>query len=424
MLVQKFGGGILANRQDFERAAAIIQQRKPEVVVVSAMQGVTDQLINLIQLASNKKPFSIQLWGIKKMHLGLAKNKVNEIESILTKLEKLLQGISCTGEYSDKLYAQIVSRGEYLSALVMQSYLSSYSFWPAENGIAAQGDYLNARCNFSATKKPPAYSIVTGFYGINKAGEICLFGRGGSDYTAGAVAKIIGAEKVEFWKNVDGFMTTDPKIATKALMINQLSFEEAAELCRFGAKILHPSALEPLLNTKTHVEIKNVLKPEANGTTIGQKTTRNEIAAITGRKSIAAISVSGNELVEGFGIAAKILTNVAEAKVPIDVIATAQANVSFTVEEQNSNAAVQSLVGLQQFEVTTKQKLALIGIVGNGIKGNPAIISKIFAALARQGIQIEMISQGASEIDLSIIVNQGDYEKAIQSIHNTFFGEN
>ena len=420
-LVQKFGGGILATKSDFQTVAKIVEKTNPTVVVVSAVQGVTDELISLLGIAKNGKDFSKQLEKLRSKHAELNDKKTGEIEKVFSEIEKVLKGVSYTGEYSDKLYASVVSRGEYLSAIILQSYLKDYVFWPAENGITATGSYINARCDFENMKKPPAKSIVTGFYGVNEKKEVCLFGRGGSDYSAGIIAKTLNAEKIEFWKNVDGFMTADPRIVKNARFISQLSFEEAAELCRFGAKILHPSSLEPLHKNKTVVEIKNVFKPKEKGTRISQVKGNNEIAAVTGRKNLAAISISGNEMVEAFGIAAKILTRVADANIPVDVIATGQANISFTVEEKDALAAKEALRGLEQFEIRHKEGLALIGIVGNGIKGNPKVISQVFAALSKQGIKSEMISQGASEIDLSIIVSQEQYEKAIQNIHQEFF---
>ncbi len=421
MLVQKFGGGILSNAREIETVANIVKQAQPDLVVVSALNEVTNQLIELVQKAKNSGDFSSDLSVLKERHLEIVKNE--QIEKTFNELEKLLKGISYTGEYSDKLYALIVSRGEYLSALILKRYLPQYTFWPSEKGIFCNGsEYLNARCNFQKTITPPVKSVVTGFYGLNENKEVCLFGRGGTDYTAGVLARITNAEKLEFWKNVDGFMTADPKIA-KAQLIKKLSFEEASELSRFGAKILHPSALEPLQGTQTVVEIKNILKPSENGTKLAEKTAKNEIAAITGRKNLAVISVSGNEMVQAFGIASKILTAVADAGIPVDVIATAQANISFSVEEKDAGTALSALKSLENFEVSQKRNLALVGIVGKGIKGNPSFAAKIFTVLACNDIAIEMISQGASEIDLSLIVNEKNYEKAIQNIHNEFFGE-
>ncbi len=422
MLVQKFGGGILANKTDFQRVADIVKKTHGDIVVVSAVQGVTDELISMLEKAKKGEAFSKQLKTLLKKHVEINGREDREITNVFAEIEKLLIGISYTGECSEKLYATIVSRGEYLSALLLCSYLQEYLFWPAEKGIAAKGSYTNARCDFAKTKKPLVKSIVTGFYGVNEKSEVCLFGRGGSDYTASAIARIVNADKVQFWKNVDGFMTADPKIVN-AKLIEQLSFEEAAELSRFGAKILHPSCLEPLLGTSVKVEVKNVLKPETRGTLISKKSNASEISAVTGRKGIAVISVSGNEMVEAFGIASRILTRVANANISVDAIATAQANISFTVDEKQAVQAVESLKNLEQFEVKSKKELALVGIVGNGLKGNPATISRVFSSLSQSNVNIEMISQGASEIDLSIIVKQRDYEKAVQAIHDKFFGE-
>ncbi len=439
-LVQKFGGGILATKQDFQHVASVIEKTKPTAVVVSAVQGITDEFIQLISKARNGKTSKTQLEALKQKHILLEnennnksnnKNKTKnesdnknktEIENEFDKIEKLLKGIKYTGECSEKLYAQIVSRGEYLSALILSSYLPGYTFWPAENGINANGSYSNSRNDISKTKKPPMHSIITGFYGVNEAGEVCLFGRGGTDYTAAIIARTLNADKLEFWKNVDGFLTADPRIVKNAKFIESLSFEEASEICRFGAKILHPSAMEPLIGTKTIIEIKNVEKPQNKGTIISQGENKSEVAAVTGRQNIAAISVSGDEMVEAFGIASKILTRVANSNISVDVIATGQANISFTISEKDAENALNSLRDLNaNFNISKKADLALVGVVGIGIKRNPQVLSRIFSALSAENIGVEMVSQGASEIDFSLIVENSNYEKAIKAIHEEFF---
>ncbi len=420
MLIHKFGGAILTSKQDIQRAVGIIEQRRPGVVVVSALNGVTDELINLLQKArKGEEAFTPGLGVLRQKHVELSKSE--EVARVFAGLEKLLTGISCVGEYSDRLYSFVLSRGEYLSALIF-SEATGYSFWPAEKGIAALGDYLNSRCDFPRSTAPPLNSVVTGFYGVNSKGEACLFGRGGTDYTAACMAKLLGAEKLEFWKNVDGFMSADPRIEPSAKFLEKLSFEEASELCRFGAKILHPSALEPLFGTTAAVEVKNIYKPEQGGTVIANGGAGNHLAAVTGRNNVAVVSVSGNEMVQAFGIAARILGKVADAGISVDAIATAHANISFSVEERDAERAAVALTDFRQFEIKSKKDLALVGIIGNGIKTNSSFISRVFSALAKSDVRVEMISQGASEIDLSLIVNKRDYEKAVQAIHAEFFG--
>ncbi len=422
MLVQKYGGGILANKHDFERVAAVIKQTKPYSVVVSAVQGVTDELIAMLETAKHGGVPIEQLSTLKKKHLEITNGNKKEIETTLDKLKQTLTGVSLTGEYSEKLYAAVVSRGEYLSALTLASYLPTYSFWPSEKGLNANGSYVNSRNDVLKTKKPPKNSIITGFYGINEAGEVCLFGRGGTDYTASIIGKVLKADRIEFWKNVDGFLSADPRLVENSKFIKSLSFEEASEICRFGAKILHPSAMEPLTGTRTIIEIKNVDKPNYTGTIISEGENKSEVAAITGRQKIAVISVSGNEMVEAFGIASKILTRIANANISVDVIATGQANISFTVSENHAKKAVNSLNDLtMQFDIGQKSNLALIGVVGSGIKRNPKVLSRIFSALSSKNIGVEMISQGASEIDLSLIVENANYENAIKAVHEEFF---
>ncbi len=418
MMVQKFGGGILATRGDVQRAARIVADTQPAAVVVSALRGVTDQLVGLLQKAANKQEFLGDLLVLQQRHAEMSRSR--QVQEVFEELEKILTGVSRIGEYSDKLYAYVLSRGEYLSALIL-SEKTGYAFWPAENGIATKGNYLNGRCDFSLSSAPPLYSVVPGFYGINEKKEVCLFGRGGTDYSAAVIARLLNADRLEFWKNVDGFMSADPKVEPRAKLVGELSLEEASELSRFGAKILHPSAIEPLLGTRIVAEVKNVERPEKRGTVIANGKTTNHVAAITGRKGVAVVSVSGDEMVEAFGIASKILGRVADAGIAVDVIATAQANISFSVDEADVNKAVNALSDLEQFQVSKKSNLALVGIVGSGVKSSPAFAAKVFSSLAEAGISVEMISQGASEIDLSLVVREENYERAVQSIHGEFF---
>src|SRR3989338_4526542 len=420
MLVQKFGGGILSSLEDIQRIVSVISASKPRVVVVSALQGVTDELLKIVDLALAQKDFQTGLVALRQRH-NVAQTA---LEDVFNELEKILTGVSYTAEVSERLRAYVLSRGELLAALVLHAYLPDFSLIPAEKfGLIAHGPYANARCDFKKTKikLPNENVITTGFYAPNENNEICLFGRGGSDYSAAAFARSLNARRIEFWKNVDGFLTADPRIVPCAKHILDMGFEEASEVCRFGAKILHPSALEPLVGTKIVAEIKNIMQPDNRGTQIYKECKRNEIAAIAGRKNLAVISVSGNEMVEAFGIASKILTRIADANIPVDVIATGQANISFTVEQVYGKQALHALADLNNFDVKLKEPLALVGIVGNAIKNNPSFIARVFAVLSSQHINVEMISQGASEIDLSLVVDQKNYDHVIREFHKEFF---
>ncbi|MBI5176471.1 aspartate kinase [Candidatus Micrarchaeota archaeon] len=439
MLVQKFGGGILSSAADYGRTAAIVRASKPYCVVVSAMGGVTDELISLLHAAREGKSFSNALFALKEKHRNALEGNYpdggkvgghfaaasKQIDSVFSDIEKILTGVGYTREYSGRLYALVLSRGEFLSAHILSSHLPDFSAWPSENGFAAKGDFLNSRCDFERTVKPPERSVVTGFYGMGGDGEVRLFGRGGGDYSASCVARAIGAEKVEFWKNVDGFMTADPRVAGSASLVREMCFEEASEVCRFGAKILHPCALEPLWGTGAVAEVRNFLAPQKRGTLISEDNARKEIASIAGKTGIAVLSVSGEEFVGSSGIASAILSQVAQAGIPVDVIATAQANMSFTIDGKDLEGALGALGGMEgisKFSLNHKAGLSLVGVVGAGLKRHPRCVSRVFSSLAKAGVGVEMVSQGAGEIDLSLVVPQGDYETAVRAIHDEFFG--
>lgn len=422
MIVAKFGGGILSSKEDYIKVAKVLEDRDIKIAVVSAVNGVTDKLIELIEKALSGNDFQKELIELENKHTALSNGKEEGVKEVFEQIKKILIGINYTKEISPRLRASVLSRGEYLSALILQSHAPSFKFNPAEKlGLIAHGDYLNARCDFTKSSiRNKEKIITTGFYAPNGAGEICLFGRGGSDYSAGVIAKLVKAKKLEFWKNVDGFLTADPRIVKEARKIEEMSFDEAAEICRFGAKILHPSALEPLYGTGTVVETKNILKPDQKGTLMYEKCTKNKIASIAGKKDVSIVSVSGNEMVQAFGIAAKILSMIANAGITVDAIATAQANISFTIEKKEGKKAIAALADLDSFKISLKEDCALIGIVGEGVKNDSSFLSNVFFVLAKKEIRTQMVSQGASESDISLIIEQKNYENAIKAIHKKF----
>ncbi|MEK6924398.1 MAG: aspartate kinase [Candidatus Micrarchaeota archaeon] len=425
MLVQKFGGGILAEAGDFDRAAAIVLTANADFVVVSAVQGVTDALIGLVGKAQRGEAVQGELDALRERHAQLFEpgdsRAVEPVARVFSELGNDLREVSAAGACSPALCAKVVSRGEFLSGLALASRLPGYSFWPAEQGLAAVGGFENARCDLVSSAVPPRKSVVTGFYGVNPAGEVCLFGRGGSDYTAGVVARLAGASKLEFWKNVDGFMTTDPRLAPTARLISRLSFAEASELAHFGAKVMHPAALEPLQGTGCRVEVKNVFNPAAVGTVLEEVVAGAGAVAVAGKRGVALVSVSGDGMVGVSGVVSDVLGRVAQAGVSVDVIGTTQANVSFTIAEGDLGRVQSALSQLEGFKVDCKGELAVVSIVGGGVN-SPAFVSRVFSALASQGVRIELVSQGSSGIGLSVAIREGDYGVAVNAVHDEFFG--
>jgi len=386
--------------------------------------------------------------SIKKMHKDyLAFISTEEIQKKaefilddkISLLEKFLYGISYLKEISPRSRDLVQSFGERLSPVVLEAFLLDNNvpaeFVDAEEaGIKCEGQFENALVNLESTKKnlftnakpilDEKVLLLPGYYGVDDSGDVKTFGRGGTDYSAGFIANIFDAE-LEIWKDVSGFMTADPKVVPMAKQIDFLNYEEAEELGYLGAKILHPKTISPLRAKGLCAEVKNIFAPEIKGTIIGpvKQKSAETIKSIASTKDVAVITVKSSSMVNNPGFASEIFSLLSEKNIAVDLIATSEIAISFSVDGKSLPIAVNALKTLENFcpcEITSAKELSLIGAIGQGVRGVAGTAGRLFGALGKEGISVELITQSASEINISFIVKKNDLEKAIKAVHREF----
>lgn len=461
-IVMKFGGTSVANGKNISDVANLIAKHAGKdcrvIVVVSALDGVTDQLIQAAEEAKKGKREYIRDFKQKilKRHLSAAKEAIKdkqieeEIEQVLKarvgELEQVLTGIGYVGELTQKSRDYVLSFGEKLSAPIVSGALEDQGLEAqhltgGEAGIVTDSNFGEAGLLMNVTKyqvknkiepllKKGAIPVITGYIAATQDGETTTLGRGGSDYTATIIGAALAADEVWIWTDVDGLMTSDPKIVSSARTIPKLSFQEATELTIFGAKAMHPRALEPARKEDIPVRIRNVFDPEKPGTLIGkeQKVKRKDgVKAVTLVNNVAVLTVSGAGMVGAPGTAAKVFDVLGRENINILMISqsVSEANISLVIQRSLLERAVSTLeIALlgRDFirEVTSEDDVCVIAVLGAGMKGMPGVASRIFTAVAKEGINVHMIAQGSSEINVSFVVKEKDGEETVRAIHKEF----
>ena len=461
-IVMKFGGTSVASDQNIRHVAVLIAnyvgQGYRVVTVVSALEGVTDKLIEAAEQAKKGNRDYIHEFKQKilKEHLTVARKSVEnkriqeEVEQILKttieELEKVLTGIIYVGELTPKSKDYVLSFGERLSTPIVWGALrnlelNAQNYTGGEIGIVTDSNFGEAVPLMNVTKhqvkekiepllEKGIVPVVTGYIAATQEGVTTTLGRGGSDYTATIIGAALAADEVWIWTDVDGLMTSDPKIVSTAKMMSELSFQEATEMTIFGAKAMHPRALEPAMEEDIPVRIRNVFNPENPGTLIvkEQKIKPGDaVKAITLVKDVALVNVSGAGMVGTPGTAAKVFEVLGRDNVNVLMISqsVSEANISFVIQRSLLERAVSTLEiallgrGLIR-EVAAEDNVCVVAVVGAGMKGTPGVASKIFTAIARKGINVRMIAQGSSELNISFVVKENDGEDAVQAIHEEF----
>jgi len=461
-IVMKFGGTSVTGVENVRRVAYTIAshvRKGHEVVaVVSALDGVTERLIEASELAEKRdKNFISQFKSeLLEMHLQLTNNSIksstlkSEISQIVTstieELEKVLTGIIYVGELTPRSRDYILSFGERLSTPIVYGAvrdlgLEARFLTGSEAGIVTDANFGGASPLLNVTRhqvaerlepllKKGIVPIVTGFIAATQDGIITTLGRGGSDYTATIIGSALGADEIWIWTDVNGLMTADPKIVPSARTIPEISFEEALEMVVFGAKAMHPRAVEPLMDGNAIVRIKNIFNPEGPETVIKREQKikpGKTVKAVTLLKDAAVITVSGAGMIGVPGTAAKVFDVLGKSGINILMISqgASEANISIAIRRNVLDKAVNALEvallgrGLIR-EVTAEDDVCIISAVGAGMKNTPGIASKLFSAVARKGINVRMIAQGSSELNISFVIKETDAKAAVQAIHEEF----
>lgn len=438
MIIMKFGGTSVGSADSIKSVAGIVKSqlsRKP-VVVVSAITKVTDALIRLAKECAERKGEEI-LKSIRKTHQGIIQqlginsqildNDFNQLSALVAESKnrkmdaKLLDAIQSFGErMSSKIVAEQLNRAG----------INAKAFNSWDIGLVTDSNFGDAEplktANSAIRKKllkMVIVPVITGFIGKTENGEMTTLGRGGSDYTASIVGAAIDAEEIQIWKDVDGIMTTDPKIVKNAKTIEKVSFAEASELSYFGAKVLHPKSILPAMKKNIPVRVLNTFNPSNKGTIILNKSekTSDTVKAIACKKNIKVLHISSTRMLDAYGFMARIFNILGEHKIVIDVITTSEVSISMTIGNSPSlNYAIKDLSKIADVQV--RDGKAVICVVGEGMAYTPGVAGKIFSAFSKNNINIEMISQVASEINMTFIVDGKDADNAVIALHKEYFG--
>jgi aspartokinase/homoserine dehydrogenase 1 len=458
--VHKFGGASLADPGAVRRAVSILRERPfPRVVVVSAMAGVTDLLL---ECGARSRAGDLEGAGaiartLRERHTAAARaltpsgplrtELVAFIDAQLSELETLAKGLSILRELTPRTRDFLVARGERLSARLLTAALqtdnSKTRYVDAQQVVRTDAHFGNASPDLDATDqllrkvlKPLLNQgitpVVTGFIGSTPEGELTTLGRGGSDLTAALVGRALGASRVNLWKDVPGLLTADPKVVPDARVLTQLNVREAAELAYYGAKVLHPRALIPVIGKKVPLFVRPFAQAESEGTEVSERATGLEVPvkALSATAHQALVTVEGNGMLGVPGVAARTFAALKREGLSVSLIsqASSEHSICFCVPAESAEPARRCLTEAFREEiasreidgVTVRTGVATIAVVGLGMAGTPGVAQRLFSALAANGINVIAIAQGSSELNISTVVAEAQSKEAQQAIHAAF----
>jgi aspartate kinase len=450
MIVMKFGGTSVENAKAIERVFSIVKgrlQQKP-IVVVSAMAKVTDQLLAMSHAAgAGDRETALRLSReLRERHYNTAGELLGtgvftefhrELEAGFDSLDELLRGIAAVGELTPRTSDNVAAYGELLSSKIVTSAFSARglnaTMIDSRECIVTDSTHTRATPLFPETNERlkarigpllerHRVPVMGGFIAATKAGVTTTIGRGGSDFSAAIVGAALSAERIEIWTDVDGMMTTDPNICPDAKRIKVISFDEAAELAYFGAKVLHPATVLPAIQQNIPVFILNSRNPDCEGTRIATRAPhcKNFFKAIAAKKRITIVDVAAPRMLLAHGFLKAIFEAFDRHRVPVDVVSTSEVSVSLTVDSNESIPALAADLA-KLADVKYEGRKAIVCLVGENLREIPGIAARVFGELA--DVKIRMISQGASEINLTFVVDEESVPDIIRRLHKTFFSE-
>ena len=454
----KFGGTSVGSAEAIQQVVEIVRKyrERDPLVVLSAMSKVTDALREMAAEACGGTEPSASLSALRQRHdetiralaEGEERNRALEVcNGLIDELSGILHGITLLKELSPRSVDLVSSFGERLSVVVVSAALRSagLSSLPvdAREYVKTNERYTEAEVNFAETERRlsaglvPMVSggripIITGFIGSTDEGVTTTLGRGASDYTASLVAGAIQAEEVWIWTDVDGAMTADPRIVEDARVLKEISYLEAAEMSYFGAKVLHPMTMQPAVKQEIPIRIRNTFRTENGGTVISSRTFEAPLGvkAVTSIDRLCLIVVEGTSLSRTPDTHARLFKTTAERKTQVIMItqASSEHDICLVVDERDSQGTVRALK--EEFrhevaegsleEISVQPDLAVVAVVGGGMKGTPGIAARTFGILGEHGVNIIAIAQGSSELNISFIVERNDLQKTVQLVHASF----
>ena len=454
MKVLKFGGSSVGSVSSMLSVKKIVESVDDNViVVVSALGGITDKLINTSKMAAaGDSAYEKEMKEIVNRHIEMVytlipackerEDLLELVNELLSELKDIFQGIFLIRDLSPKTSATIVSYGERLSSAIAAVLIKDAVWYDSRTFIKTEKKHNKHILDSELTnqlvretfKELPKVAMVPGFISTDKhTGEVTNLGRGGSDYTASIIAAALDADILEIWTDVDGFMTADPKVISTAYPITELSYVEAMELCNFGAKVVYPPTIYPVCHKNIPILIKNTFNPEAPGTIVKQDADHfsKPIKGISSINNTCLITMTGLGMVGGIGVNYRIFKTLAENGISVFLVSQASSENSTSIGVRNEDAELACKVLDEEFakeiemgEISPMKAeggLATVAIVGENMKHTPGIAGKLFGTLGRNGINVIACAQGASETNISFVVNGSSLRKTLNVIHDSFF---
>ncbi|MFN3527604.1 MAG: aspartate kinase [Candidatus Altarchaeaceae archaeon] len=464
MIVMKFGGVDVSTPENIERIIEIVKDaRKKEdgvVVVVSAVSGITDKLLEISKRIVNVPSVAVEIEAKKfcdeifQIHKDLAeksiktkkdlKKAMTKITNLLNELRVTLIGIGYLEENNPKFTDHVLSYGEKMSSQIVSSAIQSRGIpsvplTGSEAGIITDSNFSEAR-PLSLVKETIPNSllpllnqkivpVVAGFIAADKKGRSTTLGRGGSDYTAALLAKYLNAREVQIYKDVDGIMSADPKIVKNAKLIDKISYVEAMDLATFGAKVIYSRMIEPAMEANIPVRVKSLFHPEREGSVIvkTEEKVKGIVKAVTSVKNVVVINVKGVGMAETHGLAGKIFSSLGNEGINVMAITgSSSSSLSFVVKKEDLEDTVEilnSFIDQSIREIEVIDNVSIVAVIGTGMRGSVGIAAKIFENVAKCNANIILISQGSSEVNISFVVKEEDTEKVVKELHRKFIEE-
>ena len=453
MKVLKFGGSSVGSKESILNLKNIVESQKDDVVVVvSALGGITDMLISTAKLAaSGDEQYKISLKSMSDRHDRMIEDVISSdrhhntkksVSSLFDELVDILHGLYISHNLSDEIMDAIVSYGERFSSQIVASLVDDITLFDSREFIKTEHKSRSHIIDRELTndliretfRNMPHKCLVPGFIASDSiSGEVTNLGRGGSDYTAALLAAALDADSLEIWTDVDGFMTADPRVISSAYTIDELSYAEAMELCNFGAKVVYPPTIYPVCIKNIPILIKNTFNPSAKGTIIVQELPagKKSIKGISSINDTALITMRGLGMVGVIGVNYRIFKTLAKNGISVFFVSQASSENSISIGMRNVDAEPACALLNQEFEkeivlgaifpITSEKDLATVAIVGENMRRTPGIAGKLFGVLGKNGINVIACAQGASETNISFVVESQSLRKSLNVIHDSFF---
>jgi aspartate kinase len=438
MKVLKFGGTSLGTASRMKRVAQLIQGEKPCIVVLSAMSGTTNSLVNINDKLKHdhKREAKVLILDLEKQYHKVVDDLLKDTDLKGLAREKLLEVFDSlksftNTEYENQMEKEVLSKGETLSTSLFQLYLSeqrisscllsALTFMKINKDGEPDQTYIKENLNREVVANQAYDFIVTqGFICLNSRGDLDNLKRGGSDYTASLIGGAIEAEEIQIWTDIDGIHNNDPRYVKNTKALSAISFDEAAELAYFGAKILHPSSIAPAKLANVPVRLKNTMDPDASGTWIDKNKSGNGIKAIAAKDHITAININSSKMLMAHGFLHKVFEVFEKHETAVDMITTSEVAVSLTIDNTSKLGPIVEELS-NYASVRTDGDLSIICVVGDFIAESKGYAFSVFKAL--QNIPIRMISFGGSQHNVSLLVKGEDKIEALQALHSELFDE-